>query len=123
MTKTIVVLLACLSVPLIAQTDQSASADQHPSKKSKDEITVSGCVSKSNTDYILMQTDPGNSYELQGSHKLRFRQYLGQKVEVTGVEAPSMSTSSDYLARSGAASPVTITVRSIKTISKRCSAD
>ena len=119
---TIVVILLCAAVSLALTTDtsQSSTADEHHSKKSKDEVTVTGCVSRLNTDYILMQTDPGNSYELQ-SRKIHFRQYLGQEVEVTGTKSPTMSTSSDFLTRSGPASPVTITVDSIKTIHNRCS--
>jgi hypothetical protein len=120
---TIVLLLVCFSISLMAQTSgqNQAAANQHKSKNTKDEITVRGCVSKLSTDYILTQPDQGNSYELQGSKRMRFGPYLGQQVEVTGVEAPTMSTSSDYLARSGSASPVTITVHSIKTVAKRCS--
>jgi hypothetical protein len=124
--KTTVVLMLLFAAVSFAQTtdsSQSSTASQQHSKKAKDEITVTGCVSKLNTDYILMQTDPGNSYELQAAHKLRLRHYLGQEVEVTGTESPSMSTSSDFLARSGPASPVTITVDSIKTVHKRCSND
>jgi hypothetical protein len=110
-----------MSVSAAAQaTDANPQkADQHT--KAKDEITVRGCLSRSNTDYILMQPEQGNSYELERSHKLRLGSYLGQEVEVTGSESPSMSTSSDFLARSGSASPVTIRVKTIKTIQKRCS--
>jgi hypothetical protein len=89
--------------------------------KSKSEITAKGCVAKQSTDYLLIQADQGNSYELQGSNKVRLKHYLGQEVEVTGVESPSMPTSSDYLARSGDATSVTITVHTIKTIQERCS--
>jgi len=120
----VVLALVCMSVLAAAQAvdaNQSAAGQDH-AKKPKDQITVRGCVGKLNTDYILTQPEQGNSYELQGSRKLRLRPYLGQEVEVTGSESPSMSTSSDYLARSGSASPVTITVTSIKTIGKRCSA-
>lgn len=120
----IVLALVCMSVLAAAQavdTNQSGANQDHP-KKPKDQITVRGCVGKLNTDYILTQPEKGNSYELQGSRKLRLKPYLGQEVEVTGREGPSMSTSSDYLARAGSASPVTITVTSIKTIGKRCSA-
>ena len=120
----VVLALVCLSVLATAQAvdaNQSAAGQDHP-KKPKDQITVRGCVAKLNTDYILTQPEQGNSYELQGSRKLRLKPYLGQEVEVTGREGPSMSTSSDYLARAGSASPVTITVTSIKTIGKRCSA-
>ena len=106
----------------IAATAQVGDANQDHPKKPKDQITVRGCVEKLNTDYILTQADEGNSYELQGSRKLRLGPYLGKEVEVTGRESPSMSTSSDFLARTGSASPVTITVTSIKTIAKRCSA-
>lgn len=116
-----VVLLLCASFAF-AQTNevsQSSAADQH-SKKSKDEITVRGCVSKQNTDYLLMQPDQGNSYELQGK---RFAAYLGQEVEVTGEESPTMASSSDYLTRSGAATSVTINVRTIKTVQKRCTSN
>jgi len=116
-----VMLLFCVGVAFarINETSQSSAADQH-SKKSKDEITVRGCVSKQNTDYLLMQPDQGNSYELQGK---RFGSYLGQEVEVTGEESPTMASSSDYLARSGAATSVTINVRTIKTVQKRCTSN
>ena len=121
MRKAIVVLaLLYMGVSAAAQANTSSTSQDHP-KKAKDQITVRGCVSKLNTDYILTQAEQGNSYQLQGSRKLRLGPYLGQQVEVTGTESPSMSTSSDYLARSGSASPVTITVTSIKTIAKRCS--
>jgi hypothetical protein len=124
MKTTIFLVVLCLSIPVAAQTSDSSqsNANQRVSKKAKDEITARGCVTKLSTDYILAQPDQGNSYELQGSKKMRFGPYLGQQVEVTGVEAPSMSTSSDYAARAGSPSPVTITVHSIKTIAKRCSA-
>ena len=105
----------------VANANQAGANQDHP-KKAKDQITVRGCVGKLNTDYILTQPEKGNSYELQGSRKLRLGPYLGKEVEVTGRESPSMSTSSDFLARTGSASPVTITVTSIKTIEKRCSA-
>lgn len=122
----ILMLLVSFSISLMAQTadqNHSSAANQHQSKKAKDEITARGCVTKQSTDYVLTQADQGNSYELQGSKKLKLRSYLGQEVEVTGVESPTLGTSSDYLARSGVASPVTITVSAIKTIQKRCSGD
>jgi len=114
-------MLAALLMMGISAAAQTGNANP---KKPKDQVTVRGCVSKLNTDYILTQPDQGNSYELQGSGKVkRLGPYLGQQVEVTGIQSPSMSTSSDFLARTGSASPVTITVTSIKTIAKRCSGD
>jgi len=128
MRSMFLLLLLCASISVAAQSSnpsQPGSADQHPSKKAKvkDQVTVRGCVGKSSTDYILTQADKGNSYELQGSGKLRLSRYLGQQVEVTGIESPSMSTSSDFLTRSGPPSADTITVTSIKTLQKRCSAE
>jgi len=118
MTRAMILLL-CATLWVYGQT--AGSAGQQPAKKNKDEITARGCVSKLSTDYILTQPERGNSYELQGNRKIRLGRYLGQQVEVTGVQGPSMSTSSDYLTRSGSASPVTITVTSIKTLADRCS--
>jgi hypothetical protein len=62
------------------------------------------------------------TYELQATGKIKLRHYLGQQVEVTGKESPSMSTSSDALARMGAPASVTLTITSIKTIGKECTA-
>lgn len=127
MKSTIFLTCLCAGILSVAayasSVNQSDGTAQHRSKPAKDQITVKGCLGKSSTDYILTQPDRGNSYELQGSRKLRLGPYLGQEVEVTGTEAPSMSTSSDFLARTGSASPVTITVSSIKTMAKRCSAE
>ncbi|SRR5579872_7535134 len=109
----------CTTLCLMAQSANPAGTGE--GAKTKNEITVTGCLAKQSTDYILMQTDPGNTYELERPRKLSLKQYLGQQVEITGTKFPSMATSSDYLARSGAASPVTIRIHTIKSISKRCS--
>jgi hypothetical protein len=117
---TIALALLCLGIATSAQTNPQAGQGPN-SEKAKDQVTVRGCLSRSNTDYILLQPDQGNSYQLERSGKLKLGPYLGQEVEVTGPQSPSMSTSSDYLARSGSASPVTIRVMEIKTIQKKCS--
>ena len=123
MVKTMIFLLALsASVAATAQTS-TANPDQQQSKKHKDDVTVSGCIAKQNSDYVLIQSDPGNTYQLEKSRKLHLAAYLGQQVEVIGSEYPSMATSSDYLTRSGVASPVTIRIRTIKTLAKRCGAD
>lgn len=83
-------------------------------------VTVQGCVSRSSGDYILMKVDPAVTYELQGSRKIKLSNYLGQFVEVTGSKSTTMASSSDTERRS--ASPVTLTVTSIKTIQKECPA-
>ena len=122
MGKATILLLLCASISVYGQTTaaKAGSTDQQHAKKNKDGITVQGCVGKSSTDYILTQPEQGNSYELQGDRNIRLRRYLGRQVEVTGTQGPSLSTSSDVLTRAGSASPVTITVTSIKTIAQRC---
>jgi hypothetical protein len=78
-------------------------------------------VSRSSGDYILMKQEPTMTYELQATNKIKLRNYMGQRVEVTGKESTSMSTSSDSTARMGSAAPVTLTITSIKTLDKDCS--
>jgi hypothetical protein len=117
--KTLLFALLLSSSFLLAQDSQPP---QHHSKDSRGQVTVQGCVSRSSGDYILMRQDPGVTYELQATGKTKLQHYLGQQVEVTGTESPSMSTSSDSSARSGSPSPVTLTIASIKTIAKECSA-
>ena len=47
---------------------------------------MQGCVSRFSGDYILMKQNPAMTYELQATGKTKLRQYLGQRVEVTGRE-------------------------------------
>ena len=105
---------------LLAQDSNPGTPTQHTSKNSKGEVTIQGCVGRSSGDYILTKQNPGITYELQATGKIKLRQYLGQRVEVTGKESPSLSTSSDALTKTGSASSVTLTVSSIKTIAKEC---
>jgi hypothetical protein len=114
--KTLLCALLLSSSFLLAQ-DSNATTDQ---KGAKGQITVQGCVSRASGDFILIKQDPAVTYELQGTHKIKLSHYLGQHVEVTGSESPTLSSSSDSMRRS--ASPVTLTITSIRTIDKECSA-
>ncbi|HXM59554.1 MAG TPA: hypothetical protein VN950_01775 [Terriglobales bacterium] len=105
---------------LAAQDNNPSATSDHNSKSDKGDVTVQGCVGRLSGDYVLTKQDPAVTYELQATGKIKLRKYLGQRVEVTGSEAPTMSTSSDALTKMGSASPVTITITSIKTISKEC---
>jgi hypothetical protein len=62
------------------------------------------------------------TYQLQATGKTKLGQYLGQQVEVTGQTSPSLNTSSDALAKLGSPASVTLTVTSIKTLAKECTA-
>ena len=114
-------LLLLSSSLLLAQDSNPTAPGQPDAKDSKGQITLQGCVSRSSGDYILMKQDPAMTYELQATGKTKLRHYLGQRVEVTGKESPSMSKSSDAMAKMGSASPVTLTITSIRTIAKDCS--
>jgi hypothetical protein len=120
--RTLLIALLLSGSFLLAQDSTPANPSQHDSKDSKGQVTVQGCVSRSSGDYVLIKQDPGMTYELQASGKTKLRQYLGQRVEVTGTESPSMSTSSDTSSRAGSPASVTLTVASIKTIAKECPA-
>lgn len=98
--------------------DAKPAADN--TKHDKDSITIQGCVSRSSGDYILIKQNPAMTYELQAAGKIHLRNYLGQRVEVSGEQGPTMSSSSDAMNKTGSASAVTITVSSIKTIDKEC---
>src|SRR5580693_4427948 len=121
MRKFLFVLLLFSSF-LPAQDTSSSAAGEHQSKADKGAVTIQGCVSRFSGDYILMKQDPGVSYQLQATGKIKLRRYLGQRVEVTGSESPTMSTSSDAINRVGSAAPVTLTINSIRTIDKDCTA-
>jgi len=105
---------------LLAQNSNPSTTSQKHAKVSNGPVTVQGCVGRATGDYILMKQDPAMTYELQATGKMKLRRYLGQQVEVTGTESPSMSTSSDALARTGSPASVTLTITSIKTIAKEC---
>jgi len=107
---------------LLAQTSDGQSPASQTPADSSGQVTIQGCVDRSRGDYILIQTDPGVTYELRSTGKINLRQYMGQQVEVTGTKSASLSTSSDALAFGGSPSPVTLSVKSIKMLAKRCTA-
>lgn len=83
-------------------------------------ITVQGCVARSTGYDILMQTDPGITYNLEVVSKtIKLSSYLGEQVEVTGWES-SESNNSSSLFYDTAANAVTVMVTSIRGIAGRC---
>ena len=114
MIKTTVFALLFVGSCLIAQ---SVPAQSQPSTKAKGQVTVQGCVTRQSGDFILTLSDPGNSYVLHAADNIKLAQYLGQQVKVTGTKSPTLSDSSDA---GRSTSAVTLTVSSVKTISKEC---
>jgi hypothetical protein len=114
MSKTILLVALLAGACLIARPSKAQSP---PTQKTKGQVTVEGCVSRQSGDFILMQLDPANTYVLHAAENIKLGQYLGQRVKVTGTKSTSLNDTSDN-GRSTAA--VTITVNSIKTVSKEC---
>jgi len=120
MAKTWLALLLFSGSFLLAQDSNSNPMSQNNSKDSNGQVTVRGCVDRSSGDYVLIKQDPAMTYELHATGKTKLRQYLGQRVEVTGTQSPSLSTSSDAMAKMGSAASTTLTISSIRTIDKEC---
>ena len=99
---------------------QDSSMPRENAKDSKGQVTVQGCVGRSSGDYVLMKQNPGMTYELHATGKIKLRNYLGQRVEVVGTESPSLSTSSDAMNKTGSAASSTISVSAITMIDKNC---
>jgi len=118
--KTLCAVLLLASGLVLAQ-DATPADSQQAGKDSKGQVTLQGCVGRSSGDYILMKQNPAMTYELQATGKTRLKHYLGQRVEVTGSESPTMSSSSDAMNKVGSAAPVTLTITSIKTLDRECS--
>src|SRR5271170_4147492 len=62
-----VILVLLLSSSCLLAQSSSGAANQGNSKDSKGQITVQGCVDRRAGDYVLIQQDPGMTYELQGT--------------------------------------------------------
>jgi hypothetical protein len=122
--KTISFLVLWLAVgSLMAQSgkNQSNRPSTAHSKHSNGDVTVQGCLGRATGDYILTQTDPGNTFKLEKvTHGLKLGPHLGEQVVVTGWKSPTLSTSSDALNRAGPPSSVTLMVASIRTVAKEC---
>ena len=121
MTKLLMLSAAMLlSSTLLLAQDSNSTMPRENAKDSKGQITVQGCVGRSSGDYVLTKQNPGMTYELHATGKIKLRNYLGQRVEVVGTESPSLSTSSDAMNKTGSAASSTISVSAITTIDKDC---
>jgi hypothetical protein len=113
-----VVLFAASS--LMAQSGPGRSSGGNKRHSKKPEVTVQGCLGIDKGDYVLMQTDRSNLYELVESHEIKLSPHLGEQVEVAGRETPTLSTSSDTFVSGRGVSAVTIEVESIKMLAQQC---
>jgi len=104
----------------VLAAQDNAGEHKREMKDAKGEITIQGCVGRSGGDYVLTKQNPAITYELQATGKTKLRKYMGQRVEVTGHESTSLSTSSDAMNKTGSAAPTTLTISSIRTIDSEC---
>lgn len=123
--KTLLVIALFLSGTLLFSQNNGAANDaqrtSNDAANSHQKVTVTGCVSEFSGDYTLMKENPAITYELQATGKIKLHNYLGRRVEVTGMQETSLSTSSDAMAKEGSPSPLTINISSIKILDKDCS--
>jgi co-chaperonin GroES (HSP10) len=112
-------LIKMISLLLLGTVVASGQNSEQTSDENKGEVTVTGCVSRLNTNFILMQSEPAQSFKLEEGKKVKLEQYLGKEVEITGEESHSLSSSSPSATT---ANPLTLKIHSLKLIHKRCSA-
>jgi hypothetical protein len=112
MKHTTILFLLLVGGWLMAQSNPGQSA-----KDKQEQVTVQGCVNRLGGDYVLTQSDPGNSYVLHSGKNVKLGHYLGRQVNVVGMKSSTLNDASD----SGRSTPsTTIVVSSISTISKEC---
>lgn len=101
--------------------DQSSASSQS-SNPSGSEMTVEGCVSGSSGNYTLTDTS-GKTWQLAGD-TAKLDEHVGHKISVTGTTSSSSAGAAGGAgstgASGGASSGGTLTVTSMKHISKTC---
>lgn len=117
--KMILTIVLFLSASLMFAQDQSNSTPRNNQGMGK-QVTVTGCVSLMNGDYVLMKENPADTFQLSTTNKIHMKDYLGKQVEVTGTKLSTVPTSEDATNRSGEASPVTIRVSQISIVDNEC---
>jgi PEGA domain len=121
MKKITYLLVLCTVSLLVGRSDAKApSNESRNAVSSRGDITVQGCIARSTGYYTLMQTEPGNTYNLEEAIRtIKLGSYLGEQVQVTGWESPQLSNSSSVFYGT-APSAVTVMVMSIKALAERC---
>jgi hypothetical protein len=86
MKKITYLIVLCAVSLLMGRSDaKEPSSESRNASSSRGDITVQGCIARSTGYYTLMQTDPGNTYNLEEAIRtIKLGSYLGEQVEVTG---------------------------------------
>jgi hypothetical protein len=82
------------------------------------QTTVQGCLQGADGNYTLTDKS-GTTYQLQGDTK-KLTAHVGHEVQITGSTSGASATSSSMGAQAGGAQQPTLTVQSMKHVSKAC---
>jgi hypothetical protein len=82
------------------------------------QTTVDGCLQGSNGNYTLTDKS-GTTYQLQGDTS-KLSDHVGHEVRLTGTSSGSSATSSSMSGQASGPQQPTLTVHSMKHISKTC---
>jgi uncharacterized protein DUF5818 len=117
-----------LATALVCSAVWSQAQDQYGSQSgssqtgatSSGKTTVEGCLQNSNGTYTLTDKS-GTTYQLQGEGS-KLSAHVGHEVKITGTTSGSSATSSSMGTQAGGTQQSTLTVESMKHVSKTCQA-
>jgi hypothetical protein len=113
--------LVCSAAWLQAQDQYgSQSGSSQAGTAASGKTTVQGCLQNANGTYTLTDKS-GTTYQLQGDTS-KLSDHVGHEVKITGTTSGSSATSSSMGAPAGGTQQPTLTVESMKHISKTCQA-
>jgi Protein of unknown function (DUF5818) len=120
MTRTLLLAftLICSAAWLLAQDQYGSQSGSNQVGAAAGQKTVQGCLQGSNGTYTLTDKS-GTTYQLAGDTS-KFSEHVGHEVKITGTTASADATSSSMGSQAGGAQQPTLTVQSMKHISKTC---
>jgi hypothetical protein len=120
MTRTLLLActLICSAAWLLGQGYPSQSGSSQAGNAAAGETTVQGCLQSSNGTYTLTDKS-GTTYQLQGDTS-KLSAHVGHEVRITGTTTAGGATSSSMGSQAGGAQQPTLTVASMKHVSKTC---
>ncbi len=110
--------LICSAAWLFGQGYPSQSGSSQTGSAAAGQTTVQGCLQGSNGTYTLTDKS-GTTYQLQGDTS-KLSDHVGHEVKVTGTTSAAGATSSSMGSQAGGAQQPTLTVTSMKHVSKTC---
>ena len=120
MTKTFLLALSLLvsTAWVAAQSQYPQTGTSQTGTTASEQTTVKGCLQGSDGNYTIM-ADNGTTYQLQGDTS-KLSAHIGHEVQVTGSTMSASGSSSSTGTQSSATQQPTLTLQSLKHISKSC---